>query len=397
MKVLLVSRWFWEERRRQGGGFLREQVEALVEAGVDLTILSQAADAGLEPERRESGALHVWVTSREKRKGSCSLADKLVKFWSGHRKAVTDAVVVRQMLREHGPFDVVWAQVEEPDGLVCALAKLGGFFPPLVTQVYALRYELEGGGVRFRKRSALGWVFRSSDRVGANSEATASWMREHYAASPARIFNYKHHLTQTFLVAAREAQPVVAEKRILFLGALNRKKGPDVFLRAAARLATKRPGWNFVMVGGETERDDKLKKELEALAAVPELAERVEWLGRLPAEGVRREIQRAAVVVCPSRIEEFSRTTAEALVLGRPVVLTETTGAAGLVRDNGAGRVVPPGNDELLADAIESQIASGFRVPAGLSQKIAEELCARQAAADLIRVFEEVSEQRTGK
>ncbi|MDD5262138.1 MAG: glycosyltransferase family 4 protein [Methylacidiphilales bacterium] len=387
MKVLLVSRWFWEEQRRLGGGFLREQVEAMAAAGVDLTILSQSMDAGLKPERRELGGLKVWVTSREKRKGSCSLPDKLVKFWGGYRKAVTDATVIRQMLGEHGPFDVVWAQVEEPDGLCCVIAKLGGKFPPLVTQVFALRYALDESGVHFRHRSSLGWVFRSSDRVGANSEATASWMRVHYGAPPARIFNYRHHLTKNFLDSAQDAKPIAPEKRILFLGALNRKKGPDVFLRAAKRMAGKLPGWSFVMVGGETERDDRLQQELETLKTAPELQGRVESLGKIPADGVRREILRASVVVCPSRIEEFSRTAAEALVLGRPVILTETTGAAGLVCESGAGRVVPPGDDMALAAAIEEQITTELAVSRAVSQKIASELTAERAAEELIEVF----------
>jgi glycosyltransferase involved in cell wall biosynthesis len=390
MRILLVSRWFWEEHQRSGGGFLREQVEELVAAGVDLVILSQAADAGLEPEPRELGDLKIWVTSRETRKAGCSLADKLVKFWSSHRKAVTDATIVRQVLREHGPFDGVWAQTEEPDGLTCALAALCGHFPPLVTTVYALRYDLNESGFSFRNQSSLGFVFRHSDLVAANSEATADWMRKHYGAPPDRIRLRHPFLANKFLESLNRTQPVAPEKRVLFLGALNRKKGPDVFLRAALRLEKILPDWRYVMVGGETERDEKLKREMDELRQYPGLKDRMDWLGKIPADAVIREILRASVVVCPSRIEEFSRATIEALALGRPVILTETTGAVDWVRNTGAGQVVPPGDDSALALAIEHQIAEGCSVPAAVSEKAARELTAAKAAEELIGFFREV-------
>ena len=53
MKILMVSRWLWEERRRNGGtpGFFGELARAIAAKGVDLTLLSQAGTPGPFPSR----------------------------------------------------------------------------------------------------------------------------------------------------------------------------------------------------------------------------------------------------------------------------------------------------------------------------------------------------------
>ncbi len=387
MKVLMISRWFWEERRRNGGtpGFFGELARAIAAKGVDLTVLSQAADAGPDPEPRPIDGLNVHVFSREGRNLALSPLDKIIKPWAGYRKAATDAAVIRRFARQHGPFDAVVAQCEEPDGLACALACLTGGFPPLITQVHGLRYRFRLKGVRFVRKSSLGFVFRKSARVVANSVPTATWLEREYGVPENKIGQCRIHLTAPFLSLAASPADIPAREtqRILFLGALNRIKAPDVFLRAAILLAPKLPGWTFVLVGPETSEDPSFRATVQELASAPLLADRLESPGRLAPSSVIDQIRRARVVVCPSRIETFSRTTIEALALGRPVVVTETTGAAHWVQSTGCGSVVPPDNPEALAEAILDWTSRKNTPDA--SALITSELTASRAADDWIR------------
>jgi glycosyltransferase involved in cell wall biosynthesis len=387
MKVLMVSRWLWEEHRRNGAtpGFFGELVRAITAKGIDLTLLSQAADAGPRPEPRPIDGLNVHVFSRERRNLWLSPLDKIIKPWAGYRKAATDAAVIRRFARQQGPFDAIVAQCEEPDGLACALASLAGGFPPLVTQIHGLRNELRAEGVRFIRKSSLGFVFRKSARIVANSVPTARWLQREYGVPKNKIGQCRIHLTAPFLnmAAARSVEPEPASSRILFLGALNRNKAPDVFLRAAILLAPDLPGWTFVLVGPETSEDPSFRATLKELTSHPLLADRLELLGRLEPSAVIDQIRRARVVVCPSWIETFSRTTIEALALGRPVVVTETTGASDWVKSTGCGSVVPPNDPAALASAIRDW-TSKENVP-DASALITSELTASRAAEDWIR------------
>ncbi len=387
MKILMVSRWLWEERRRNGNkpGFFGELAQAIAAQGIDLTILSQAEDAGPLPEARPFDGLNVHVFSRERRNLALTALDKILKLWSGYRKAATDAAVIRRFATQHGPFDAVVAQCEEPDGLACALASLAMGFPPLVTFVHDLRYEFRPEGLRFTRKSSLGFVFRRSARIVANSSQTATWLQRQYGVPEGKISQCRIHLTGPFLAeAAKRSAPQDREKnRILFLGALNRKKAPDVFLRAALLLAPDLPNATFVLVGPETEEDVPFRATLRELALHPLLSHRLEMPGRLEPSAVIEQIRRARVVVCPSRIETFSRTTIEALALGRPVIVTETTGAASWVESTGCGSVVPPDDPLALANAIRDWIAR-TTIP-DASVQIASELAAPRAADDWIR------------
>ncbi len=387
MKILIVSRWFSEERRRNGGkpGFFGELVQAIVAQGIDLTILSQTNDAGLTPEPRPVDGLDVHVFSREGRNGALFPLDKAVKWWGGYRKAVSEAAIIRRFVRQRGPFDAVIAQCEEPDGLSCALASPGGAFPPLVTFVHDLRYDFRPEGIHFIRKSSLGFVFARSARVVANSEQTADWLRREYGVGADKIGQCRIHLTAPFLNLATTA-PVQLEtegSHILFLGALNRKKAPDLFLQAAQLIAPQLPGWKFVVVGPETSDDRAFRTKWQDLAAQPSLADKIELLGRLDAAAVIDQIRRARVVVCPSRIETFSRTTIEALALGRPVIVTATTGAAHWVESTGCGSVVPPENAGALADAMLAWTKKS--PPPGAAQAVTEQLTADRAAQDWIR------------
>ena len=388
MKILMVSRWLWEERRRAGGapGFFGELAQAIVARGVDLTILSQADDVGAKPVPRPFDGLNVHVFSREARNPWRMPLDRALKFWCGYRKTATDAAVVARFTRERGPFDAVVAQCEEPDGIACALGRPGDI--PLITFGHDLRYRFRANDVRFMRKSSLGFTFRRSARVVANSAPTAGWLEREYGVARERIGQCRIHLTAPFLQqAARMSQDTTKpEPRVLFLGALNRKKAPDVFLRAAALVATELPGWKFVLVGSETERDRAFHDELRALDADMRLRDRIEMLGRRSPSAVIEQIRRAHVVVCPSRIETFSRTTIEALALGRPVIVTETTGAASWVKSTGLGAVVPPADAIALAGAIRTWAAR--EIPSIVPDSLTADLTASGAAEDWLREVE---------
>jgi glycosyltransferase involved in cell wall biosynthesis len=389
----MVSRFLWDERRRNGNktGFFGELAQAIVARGVDLTVLSQIDGAGGIPERRPVDGINVHVFSRTGRKPLLLPFDKLIKFWSGYRKAVTDAYVIRRFVREHGPFDALVAQCEEPDGLACALAWLPGGMPPLVTMVHDLRYQFRGGstvaGVRFIRKGSLGFVFEKSSRVIANSAPTARWLHDEYGVPERKIGQVRIHLTAPFLAQAAQssagAAPEQESPRILFLGALNPKKGPDVFLQAAIQLAAEIPKATFVLVGPETSDDPRFRAIIQALAKKPALQGRLEMPGRLDSAAVIEQLRRACVVVCPSLIETFSRTTIEALALGRPVIVTETTGAASWVGSTGAGAIVPPNDPRALAEAIRAWMTRAC--PPGSASTITSELTAAKAAEDWVR------------
>jgi D-inositol-3-phosphate glycosyltransferase len=95
---------------------------------------------------------------------------------------------------------------------------------------------------------------------------------------------------------------------------------------------------------------------MERLAAEVEVRDRVTFLGRLSAEGVRELYARSAVVCVPSRWHEpFGYAVSEAMALGRPVVATPMGAFAELLED-GRGILSRSVTPDALAEALRTAL-----------------------------------------
>jgi glycosyltransferase involved in cell wall biosynthesis len=401
LKIALLSRWYAEEHRRTGGtGTVQELAEAVAALGHEVVVLSQSKEV-TRLERADPGALgalEVWLTPREQRRGGWTgLRDRLAKRRFGHRKVVSDALDLRDFLARRGPFDVLWAQCEEPDGLVAAIAAQQGVkLPPTLTQIYALRYSFEQSQPVFRDHAALQAAFRQATRIVANSELVAQNLEAYAAASlgtpqlEAKTRVVYHNLQNAFLAAAHAVETPPEPNRVFFLGALNEKKGALVFLEALRKIA--QPGLVFAVAGGFTERDPHFARAWkEGLAQV---AAPIELLGKISSAETIAQIRRAGVVVLPSLFDEFSRALVEALALGRPVVTTETVGAATFVRNAEAGLVVPPGDAGALRGAILEALRHHPRYlenARACAPRVAHELAPHAIALQIARHLDEIA------
>lgn len=128
-------------------------------------------------------------------------------------------------------------------------------------------------------------------------------------------------------------------------------KGVEYFIRAAAELLKSDTGkkLRFLVVG-----DGALKGKLEALAAKLGVAERAIFAGF--QRNVYKYLAAADIYVQPSLNEAMGRTVLEAQYMKLPVVASAVCGLPDAVRDGVTGLLVPPGDPQALAGAIEELI-----------------------------------------
>jgi glycosyltransferase involved in cell wall biosynthesis len=128
---------------------------------------------------------------------------------------------------------------------------------------------------------------------------------------------------------------------------LERVKGVDLFVRAAAILSRQRPDVTFAVVG-----DGSQRAELETASRAESLEERVVFLGVVASAAPA--LVRFDVCVVPSRSEGLPMVVLEAMALARPVVATAVGGIPEAVDDGATGILVRPEDPEALAAAIGS-------------------------------------------
>jgi glycosyltransferase involved in cell wall biosynthesis len=80
--------------------------------------------------------------------------------------------------------------------------------------------------------------------------------------------------------------------------------------------------------------------------------ERHPWSANAP--GLMRHLD---VLVLPSRVEPFGTVLAEAMAVGTPVVASKVDGLPEVVEDGVTGRLVPPGEPDVLAAAVLEVLA----------------------------------------
>lgn len=134
--------------------------------------------------------------------------------------------------------------------------------------------------------------------------------------------------------------------RLLGVGALSWRKAYEQALLAVARANDAGVDVRLRIVGDGADRQH-LRFVIDDL----DIADRVELLGKLPPDGVRRELEWADAFVHTSSSEGISNAVLEAMATGLPAVTVDSGGMAEAVRDGVDGYLVGVRDVAATADA----------------------------------------------
>lgn len=200
---------------------------------------------------------------------------------------------------------------------------------------------------QFRAQLAM---FRLCDRVVCNSRAAADRLA-HAGLAERKLVVVGNGLPAS---AFAETAPALARREgILRVGMIARMnaayKNHSMFLRAAARARQKFSNLEIILVG-----DGPLRRDLEREAAELGLQDGVIFLG--DRRDISATLASMDVSVVPSISESLSNVMLESMAAGVPVVATAVGGNVELAGDDRA-LLVPPENDQALADGLEKLLA----------------------------------------
>ena len=139
---------------------------------------------------------------------------------------------------------------------------------------------------------------------------------------------------------------------VIFVGRITRQKGVPVLLRAASRLIGEA---QLVLLAGAADTPEQLAEVTELVDGLRTSRSGVIWIPEmLPKPEVIQLLTHATVFACPSIYEPLGIVNLEAMACGTAVVGSRTGGIPEVVADGETGLLVPVGEPEPLAEALNT-------------------------------------------
>lgn len=163
------------------------------------------------------------------------------------------------------------------------------------------------------------------------------------------------------LVPCREE--LVRPVRLLYVGRLSARKGPQIVVQAMAALRARGLSTTLDVVGAVFPGNEGYEQELRALVASLDLQDEVRFHGFQRSVWPYRDSADLAVV--PSIDDEsFGNAAAESILAGRPAVVSEIAGLKEATAGCASVVLISPGNSDELAVAVEKIVADWPRYAA---------------------------------
>jgi starch synthase len=149
---------------------------------------------------------------------------------------------------------------------------------------------------------------------------------------------------------------------VVFVGRVTRQKGLPVLLRAAERLD---PTAQLVLCAGQADTPDLAAEVAERTEHLRATRPGIIWIPAMLAKTeVIQILSHATVFVCPSLYEPLGIVNLEAMACGAAVVGSRVGGIPEVVADGRTGLLVPPGDPDALAAALNALITDPGRAAA---------------------------------
>lgn len=282
-----------------------------------------------------------------------------LRFW--WRATSLEVFHDARMVLPHGPFDVAYCAFGVDGKRAARMWRSGALRVPLLTSFRGsdlLVYPRHGGPNYYSVLFGCGSLFLPVCRAFVPHLVAQGCPPEKIRVHPTGIDLSRHPFAPRPAPAAGETLQLCSVARLI------ESKGIQVALRAVRRLLDGGLDVQYTVAGNGLYRP-ALEQEIDRL----QLRAHVTLAGSLPQQGVITLLQRSHMMLAPSfrgpkgAAEGIPNVLKEAMALGVPVIASQLEGIPELVVHDVTGLLVPPGDDEALAAAIQGLLRAPARWP----------------------------------
>ncbi|REJ66501.1 MAG: glycosyltransferase family 1 protein [Planctomycetota bacterium] len=199
-------------------------------------------------------------------------------------------------------------------------------------------------------QSVMGRTLREADWVSCVSDELLEQVHERVP----EVIGRSSTIYNVLQLPEVTPQPLPFDPPVfLCLGRICADKRFNVAVDALAQIAGEYPDFRVLVAG-----DGDQRAALEAQVARLDLSERVEFCGWVPPDDVPQLINRCTALLMPSRREGLPLVGVQAMMMGRPIIGSRTTGLTEIIVDGQTGSIVAVDDTDGFAAALRATLAN---------------------------------------
>lgn len=287
---------------------------------------------------------------------------------------------------KNGNYDLIVAYMTGVPAYIVSGAKL-----PKIVWIHG-EYKEADGFVSSLKISGLKKIYDRFDCIAGVSEYVCNTVDTVIKPSKkAKVIYNTNDVEKIYRLSTEHCELKQPDDKIVIstVGCLETSKGYDRLLNICNRLKEEKIGFYLQILGEGIERKN-LEKQISDFG----LNDSVALLGY--CKNPFCIVKNSDLFVCSSRTEGLSTAVSEAVILGKPVVSTEVSGAKEILGENNEYGIVTQNNEEALYEGLKKMI-SDKELRAHYSEKVKERAAFFDTAATVKQaenLFEEVIKGR---
>jgi len=321
MKIIVLPSWYFIQKGSSIGTPFKEQTKALIEAGLEASILYVDMDLrGLVQKikkvvPKQSFAIEEGIpTFRMTGIYPPKRHPLILEGWAKHYAKLYDAY-----REKYGKADIIHAR-----------SYIGRYAAMKLSQKYQIPYVISEHSSALAESAIKEWMLpyvkESYDHAGARI-AISTGLRKRMQAFTNKPIEIIPNFINTEIFKPADNHPSNEEITFFTLGGFVPLKRFDLLIKAFKQLKDRSTKKITLRVGGWGVEEASLKELTQDL----KLEDHVLFLGKLDREAVLQEMQAASIFVLPSQYETFGVVLIEALATGTPVIAANHDGALDIV------------------------------------------------------------------
>ena len=263
-----------------------------------------------------------------------------IHYFAAHRRFFLSPSMARALSQQLTQFDLLHIHGIWTFPTLCAARLAQKFRVPYVVSPRGTLIPWARHHKKWRKQFYFHVLEKNHLQRASALHFTTSFEQHHCPSTLQKSQNFvvANPIDTSWFHAIKPLGTFYETPKLAMVGRLHPVKGFDLMFKVLCELKTKYPAVRLSIVGSD---NDRYQERLVTLLQQLEMIDAVEFVGLVDRQRLQWTLEGCYALVVPSHQESFGLQAAEAMALGRPVIVSDQVALAREIQQHQLGAVSP--------------------------------------------------------